>query len=53
MKLTAKDYNDVLFRLYQQRLLELIEEPDEAELRDLLEKTIVKYCSAEQYQGLF
>lgn len=36
--------------LYTQKLYELLEDPDEAELRVLFEKEIVNYCSEDEYQ---
>lgn len=37
----------------RQRLFELVENPDEGELRELLERDIPQWCSEEEYQELF
>jgi hypothetical protein len=39
--------------VYRQKLYELIEDPDEEQLRRIFEKEIVGYCSEEEFQELF
>lgn len=45
-KLSPKEFEAIMFRIHRQRLFELVEEPDEIELRELLEQEIGKYCTA-------
>lgn len=37
----------------RQRLFELVENPDEMELKELLERDIPQWCTEEEYQELF
>lgn len=46
-RLDVRDFRAIMFRIHRQRLFELVEEPDEIELRELLEQDIGNYCTAE------
>jgi hypothetical protein len=46
-KLSERDYRRIMLEIFKQRLFELVENPNEEELRELLEKEIVNYCSEE------
>lgn len=52
-KLSERDYRRIMFELCKQRLYELVENPNEEELKDLLDKDIVNYCSEDDYHSLF
>lgn len=52
-RLDPKEFSAIMFCIHRQRLFELVEEPDEIELRELLEQDIVGLCTPEQYQQLF
>lgn len=39
--------------VYRQKLYELIENPNEEELKKIFEKELINYCSEDEFQELF
>lgn len=52
-RVDEKDYRKILLDLHRQKLYELIENPNEEELRALFEKDLLHCCSEEEFQELF
>lgn len=52
-KIDAVTIRKFTLLIYKQKLYELLEDPEEAELRNLFEKEIIHVCTQDEYQDLF
>lgn len=48
-RLSREDMRRIIVEIYRQKLFELIEEPDEEELRELFERELVSWCREEEF----
>jgi hypothetical protein len=52
-RIDEKDLRKIILDIYRQKLYELIENPNEDELRKIFEKEVINYCSEDEFQELF